>query len=209
MCYVGINSRDGESPCEILERHIMLILPLTILFIITGIFLAVVVVLFTVIKVSNNKLNKKAAADYAAVKKVYDTVKADPKRKNDYISVPYEPTKLDVADHEGSFFLAIASFGAGLALFISIIALVPFNPKYWTITDQAGTVTSVKTLTVVTDSDDAQLSANFVVTLDDKQQVIMDDPRVQNVKVGDNVDLKCTWEWVYAGKDKQNCQFAE
>jgi len=187
----------------------MLILPLAIILIITGFFALLVVALFTIIKVSNNIKNKRSIAVYNAAKKEYDVAVADSNRKHEYIPFPNEPFKRRVDDHEASFFLALAAVFAGLGILVSAIALVPFNPKYWTITDQAGTVTNVKTLTVLTDSDDAQLTANFVVTLNDKQQVIMDDPRVQNVKVGDKLDLKCTWEWSYAGKDKQNCQFAK
>lgn len=187
----------------------MLILPLAIILIITGFFALLVVALFTIIKVSNSKKNKRSIAVYNAAKKEYDVAVADSNRKHEYIPSPHEPFKRNVDDHEASFFLALAAVFAGLGILVSVIALVPFNSKYWTITDQAGTVTNVKTLTVLTDSDDAQLTANFVVTLNDKQQVIMDDPRVQNVKVGDKLNLKCTWEWSYAGKDKQNCQFAK
>jgi hypothetical protein len=187
----------------------MLILPIIIFLSIFAFFAVLAVAVFVIAKAYYNKKEKRAEAQYQVDLKKYDAAKADPKRKHDYISTPNRAYTQEFGDSAAGVITVIAAVIAGIGLVGTLIALVPFNSKYWTITDQAGTVTSVKTLTVVTDSDEAQLSANFVVTLDGKQEVIMDDPRVQNVKVGDDVDLKCTWEWVYAGKDKQNCQFAE
>jgi flagellar basal body-associated protein FliL len=187
----------------------MLILPLIIFLAIFAVFAVLATTVFVSVKVYNSKKEKQAETQYQADIKKYDAAKADPKRKHEYISYPTRAYRQDFGDSAAGIITVIAAVIAGIGLLGTLITLVPFNSKYWTVTDQAGTVTSVKTLTVITDSDDAQLSANFVVTLDGKQEVIMDDPRVQNVQVGDDVNLKCTWEWVYAGKDKQNCQFAE
>jgi hypothetical protein len=93
----------------------------------------------------------------------------------------------------------------GLMLFALLIALIPFNTKYWFITSESGTVTNIQTQTVLTDEDATQLTPQFVVTLNEDTEVIMDDPRIQNVKVGDKLNLNCSWEFVYAGADKQNC----
>lgn len=191
----------------------MLILPLTIFIILTVAFAAIAAVIFFTAKALWAKKERQAEAQYQADLKAYDEKRAaadaDPNRQYEYIPSPSRRYFTSFSDSAAGFITGASAILAGIGLIGTLICLVPFNAKYWTITDQAGTVTSVKTLTVITDSDDAQLSANFVVTLDNKQQVIMDDPRVQNVKVGDDVKLKCTWEWVYAGKDKQNCQFAE
>jgi hypothetical protein len=107
---------------------------------------------------------------------------------------------------EGLFYTAMFSgLITALALVGLLIALIPFNSKYWFIEAESGKVTSIKTQTVLAYEDATQLTPRFVLTLDDKVEVITEDPRIQNVEVGDNLDLNCTWEFVYGGKDLQNC----
>ena len=115
--------------------------------------------------------------------------------------------KNEYADTEGLWLaVAIGYVVSGIILLIFIIMLAPFNPKYWIITPEAGTVTSIQTQTVLTgDDSSSQLTPRFVLTLDDETVVIMDDPRVQNVEVGDEINLNCTDEFVYSGTDKRNC----
>jgi hypothetical protein len=101
--------------------------------------------------------------------------------------------------------LISTSVPVGVMVLALLIALIPFNSKYWFITPESGTVTNIQTQTVLTDEDATQLTPQFVVTLDEDTEVIMNDPRIQNVKVGDELNLNCSWEFVYAGADKQNC----
>lgn len=110
-------------------------------------------------------------------------------------------------DGSGAEFIAkVGGIFSIIFIVVFIAGLAPFNPKYWMITPETGTVTKIQTQTVLTGSNsNSQLTPRFVLALDNGMQVIMDDPRVQSVKVGDSISLNCTVEFIYAGKDKVNC----
>jgi hypothetical protein len=104
-----------------------------------------------------------------------------------------------------AFTAIIGGILSGMFLLALLTMLAPFNSKYWMITPESGTVTSVQTQTVLTSSEATQLTPRFVVTIDDDLEVIMDDPRIRNVEVGDSINVNCTYEYIYAGTDKRNC----
>ena len=96
---------------------------------------------------------------------------------------------------------------SGLIIFFLLLvaALFPFNPKYWFLSDVDGTVTGLQTQTVITDTGETQLTSESVLTLDDKTEVVVADPRIQNVQVGEEIQLSCSYEFIYGGSDLLKC----
>lgn len=103
--------------------------------------------------------------------------------------------------------LAFASFLlAGLVTVILLICLVPFQPKYWVMTNEIAEVTRVETQTAIDGSgSNSQIISNVVLTLDSGRVVIIEDPRALNIEVGDDVNLRCMTDWVYGGSDVITC----
>lgn len=106
------------------------------------------------------------------------------------------------------FSFCSVTFLPGFAFFalIALIAtLIPFNSKYWFIENYAGTVASVEARTA-TDTSGDNLTTQFALTLEGDGQVFLsEDARFLQVEPGDEVDLSCTWEWVYGAGDKLHC----
>jgi hypothetical protein len=95
---------------------------------------------------------------------------------------------------------------AGFFLIIMLIALAPFNPKYWFITAESGEVTRIETQSSIDGSGSStQISANVVLTLDSGKILVLDDARALNFEVGNDVNLRCQTHWVYGGADKITC----
>jgi len=89
----------------------------------------------------------------------------------------------------------------GIAILIS---LIPFQPKFWFVHSEAGTITEIDSRSA---SDGSNLITDFAIKLDSVEDVLIsNDPRFLQVEKGDSVDLICTWEWVPYGKDIYNCQ---
>jgi hypothetical protein len=97
-------------------------------------------------------------------------------------------------------------FASVVSMLLLIVFTAPFNPKYWTITNYSGEVRSVERLAADVSDDGTTLTSSFVVEFDGLDEpVITDDPRVLTYEQGDNIDLACTVEFIYGGKDKINC----
>lgn len=106
-------------------------------------------------------------------------------------------------DELGAF---IATYLTVFGLLFVVLAIIPFNAKYWFITPTTGTISQVENKLVINDGDSTSLTGQFVVTLKgDKEAVILTDPRVQTYKVGDEINLNCSYGWVYGGLDKKFC----
>jgi hypothetical protein len=92
---------------------------------------------------------------------------------------------------------------AGIAILVTAVLLIPFNPKYWVYEHVDGTVASVSNRFV---SGTGDLSSDYVLRIDGQPGVFnVQDNRIQGVKIGDPVDLTCAVQWVYAGQDQNNC----
>jgi hypothetical protein len=101
----------------------------------------------------------------------------------------------------------VRAFATGLAGFVVgiwLIALIPFNPAYWILTQHEGTVASISNRFVDGTGDIS--GGTYTLTLDgDPTPRIVTDSRILSLKVGDRVDLTCSLGWVYGGADTNNC----
>lgn len=104
-----------------------------------------------------------------------------------------------------SFYVrAISTVFAMLAAFALIIALVPFNPSYWFLTQEGGTVATISNRFVEGTGDVS--GQTYTMTLEgDATPRVITDSRVLGLATGDHVDLTCSLEWVYGGADRSNC----
>lgn len=93
--------------------------------------------------------------------------------------------------------------GGGIAVLAIIIALIPFNPKYWVLTSYEGTIDTLSSQTVIESKD---LTPRYVVTLEGiDEQMITTDPRIMLFEEGEQIEFICGWEWVYGGAERLNC----
>jgi hypothetical protein len=105
-----------------------------------------------------------------------------------------------------SFGAAIFSILGGMALFILLISLVPYSPKYWMVYPESGTITTLAARSAASES---KLTSEFALKLDESDTVIIStDPRLLTLQEGDEVALACTWGWRPQGKDQYNCVLA-
>lgn len=91
---------------------------------------------------------------------------------------------------------------------ILIIAMVPFNAKYMTITQYHGTIASIGTSTAVVQdgSDNGTITPSYLVKLDnDNNQYTSTDIRLLGYHKGDDIKLACTWAWHYGAADQLTC----
>lgn len=90
----------------------------------------------------------------------------------------------------------------GIALLVSLVLLIPYNPTYWMVYEKSGTVEAVSNRLV--DGSGDLTNTSYLVELGDGTSVVLDDPRVLNTE-GTEISLTCTVEWVYLSADRLNC----
>lgn len=96
------------------------------------------------------------------------------------------------------------------ALFL-VLAMIPFNAKYMTITQYHGTIASINTSTAVVrdGSDNGTITPSYLVKMDDdKNQYTSTDIRLLGYHKGDDIRLACTWTWHYGAADQLTCTVA-
>jgi len=87
---------------------------------------------------------------------------------------------------------------------VTLIALVPFAPKYWVLTEHNGTIATLSNRFVGGTGD--VTNTTYTLTLDGEDTpLVVDDSRVTGLKVGQDVSLTCSLGWVYGGADRANC----
>jgi hypothetical protein len=93
---------------------------------------------------------------------------------------------------------------AGCVLLVTVISLIPFAPKYWVLTEHNGTIATLSNRFV--DGTGDITNTTYTLTLDgENTPLVVNDSRVTGLKVGQNVSLTCSLEWVYGGADRANC----
>jgi hypothetical protein len=82
-----------------------------------------------------------------------------------------------------------------------------FNPKFWTYTEYDGTIQTIKSQVIQnSDKKDSNITGEFAIILNGKEDIFTsEDSRLQTYEAGDQINLICSWQWVYAGSDKLNC----
>lgn len=106
-----------------------------------------------------------------------------------------------------SFGFPLAFIAFIFSLITLAITLAPFNSKYWVLTAETATISSIESKVVTSGGEDTNLTSQFVLTLkDDEEAVVLTDPRIQTYEVGDTINLNCSYEWVYGGLDIKNCK---
>lgn len=91
----------------------------------------------------------------------------------------------------------------------AIIAMVPFNAKYMTITQHHGTIASINTSTAVVRDGSDNGTPSYLVKLDnDNNQYTSTDIRLLGYHKGDDTRLACTWAWHYGAADQLTCTVA-
>lgn len=112
-------------------------------------------------------------------------------------------------DGDGGFKITAICTGvfAGIAVIVLVLALIPFNSKYWAITHPAGTITSTTYQGgVVIDGDSGTV---YVLHLDGKPTpYVLNDDKATSLKRGEHVTLACTVQWNYSAADTNNCLIA-
>jgi hypothetical protein len=117
-----------------------------------------------------------------------------------------------IEDHNLAEVLSV--FLGVILIFIMIIIifqLAPFNPKYWTINQYHGTVTSISKTVVSTGDGGANATPSFLIHMKnsdgrpDGNAYLSTDTRLLGYGRGDDLSLACTWDWNYAAADKLEC----
>jgi hypothetical protein len=109
----------------------------------------------------------------------------------------------------GGYQITAIAFWAFSAIFaiISIVQLVPFDSKYHVLFKLSGTVESVTN--TLDGGGDGERTTTPVVKLSGYSDPIqMDNPRIVTLK-GKEVDLVCSYKWVWQGLDITNCNIRE
>jgi len=97
----------------------------------------------------------------------------------------------------------ISVFG-GLAFVALVICLVPFQPKYWVLTEHNGSIATISNRFVDGTGDITE--STYTLTLDGEDTpLVVSDSRITGLKVGQQVSLTCSLGWVYGGADVTNC----
>lgn len=113
----------------------------------------------------------------------------------------------DFLDSWRGFCAFLAIIFTSIAVIATLISMVPFSAKYWTINYVSGTVASASNQ--FTDGT-GNLVGDYIITLDgDSTQYLATDSRLTTVRPGDHVDMACTVQWNYGGVDSNNCDLAE
>jgi hypothetical protein len=99
----------------------------------------------------------------------------------------------------GVFF---AVFGV-IGLFAGSLIAIPYDAKYWTYYEISGPLTEVSNR-FENATGDNPTSGSYPARIGE-QQVVMEDSRIFNYSIGDDVNLRCSVQWVYQGQDQLNC----
>ena len=117
-----------------------------------------------------------------------------------------------IEDHNLAEVLSvILGFMIAVSVIIMIFQLVPFNPKYWTINQYHGTVTSISKTVVSTGDGGANATPSFLIHMKDGagrpdgNDYLSTDTRLLGYGRGDGLSLACTWDWNYAAADNLEC----
>ena len=100
---------------------------------------------------------------------------------------------------------------AAISALLLVLAMIPFNAKYMTITQYHGTIASINTSTAVVHdgSDNGIITPSYLVKMDnDNNQYTSTDIRLLGYHKGDDIRLACTWEWHYGAADQLTCTVA-
>ena len=99
--------------------------------------------------------------------------------------------------------LAVASSIGGAIIAIAlVVCLIPFQPHYWFYEEHAGQIESISNRFLDASGD---LSAGTYVLSVGGESLVVEDPRVLNYAVGDDIALNCLPIWVYGAADRIYC----
>lgn len=91
---------------------------------------------------------------------------------------------------------------AAVAAAALVICLIPFQPHYWFYEEHAGQIESISNRFIDASGD---LSAGTYVLSVGGASLVVEDPRVLNYAVGDDISLNCLPTWVYGAADRIYC----
>lgn len=115
-------------------------------------------------------------------------------------------------DSEGAFALEV--FGSTLGgllvvifLILSITYLIPFQAQYFQYYKVSGTITTVSSAYLQSGSgDEGGTNTKYSLRLNDSRVVLTStDARIGSFKVGEKINLTCTYSWVYQGQKTIDC----
>lgn len=92
----------------------------------------------------------------------------------------------------------------GLVILSLLVAAIPYQPKYWVLTETQGELVSISNRFASGTGDVSGVTYTITLVGDPTPRVVTDS-RILGLSVGDEVSLTCSLEWVYGGADKSNC----